>query len=222
VRDLRELAAVTERPLPPQRVEEYLVRSQSHLGRLLQEMVPDTAQVLRSLDDEQIAELVDKLAERRRARAEESEGMTTEELRADATERMERNLKRWLGSLTREQKQRIRRWASERAYAGSIWQQYQEAWASAFTEVLAHRREAGFEEKLSALFDNARVPYGEEMAKVQAHNRHAWIGVMADLSAMLTPDQRKHLQGRLRELAADLEELANQPREQAAHPAVMG
>lgn len=222
VRDLRELAATLERPLGAPRVEEYLDRSQDHLGRLLQELVPDTARVLQTFDEEQTAELVGKLAKRRRERAEESEGMTAEELRADAEERMIRNVKRWIGAPNREQKARIRRWANERAYAGSIWQQYQEAWAAAFTEVLAHRREAGFEQRLSTLFDNARVPYGEEMAKVQAHNRHAWIGVMADLSAMLTPEQRRHLQARLREFAADLEELARQRQQQAAAPGSIG
>ena len=222
VRDLRELAATLERPLDAARVEEYLDRSQEHLGRVLQEMVPDSARLLQSFDDEQVAELLDNLAERRRARAEESEGMTTEDLRAEAQTQMARNLKRWTGSLNREQKNRIRRWAAERAYAGTIWQQYQEAWAAAFTEVLAHRRTPGFDERLAELFDNGRVPYGEEMAKVRAHNRQAWIGVMADLSATLTPDQRKHMQARLRELAADLEELANQPGQAAAAPGSIG
>lgn len=216
VRDIRELAANLDRPLTAPRVEEWLGRSQEHLARTLQELVPDTARVLRSFDDAQVAELVDNLAERRRERAEESGNMTTEELREDAEERMVRNLKKWTGTLTREQKQRIRRWAAERAYAGSVWQQYQEAWASAFTELLAHRHEAGFEAKLAAIFGEARVPYSEDMRKVQAHNRHAWIAVMADLSAMLTPDQRKHVQAKLRELAADLEELSQQPSRQAA------
>lgn len=222
VSHIRELAANLDRPLAAPRVEAWLDRSQEHLARTLHELVPDTARVLQSFDDDQVAELVENLADRRRARAEESEGMTTEELREDAEERMVRNLKKWTGPLTREQKTRIRRWAAERAYAGSVWQQYQEAWASAFTEILAHRRESGFEGRLAGLFDEARVPYGDDMRKVQAHNRQAWIGVMADLSAMLTPEQRKHVQVKLRELAADLEELSNQPARQAALPGVIG
>lgn len=210
-RDIREVAAALERPLTPARVEEYLDRSQAHLARTLQELVPDTAHVLQTFDEAQVRELVDNLARRRRERTEESEGMTTEELRADAEDRMVRNLKRWTGPLTREQRNRIRRWAAERAYAGTIWLQYQEAWAGAFTEVLQHRREPGFEARLAQLFGHGRVPYDADMAKVQAHNRQAWIAVMADLTAMLTPEQRRHAQERLRELAADLEELSRQP-----------
>lgn len=222
-RDIRQLAAALERPLTPARVEEYLDRSQAHLARTLQEIVPDTAGVLRSFDEEQVAELVGNLAKRRRQRAEESEGMTTEELRADAEERMIRNLKRWTGPLTREQRNRIRRWAAERAYAGTIWVQYQEAWATAFTEVLTHRHEPGFETRLAEFLDHGRVPYDSDMAKVQAHNRQAWIAVMADLTAMLTPEQRRHAQERLRELAADLDELASQRGgERAATAGIIG
>ena len=222
VRDIRTLAATLDRPLSAAKVEEYLDRSQEHLARTLQELVPDTARVLRTFDDDQIAELTGNLAERRRERAEESENMSPEELREDAEERMVRNLKRWTGPLTREQKQRITRWAAERVYAGSVWQQYQEAWAGSFTQVLAHRREPGFEQQLAELFADAQVPYREDMRKVQQHNRQAWIRVMADLSAMLTPEQRKHAQAKLRELAGDLEILANQPARQAALPQIIG
>jgi hypothetical protein len=222
VSDIRALATAIDRPLTPARVEEYLDRSQDHLARTLQELVPDTARVLRSFDDDQIAELTENLAERRRERAEESGNMSAEELREDAEERMVRNLKKWTGPLTREQKQRIKRWAGERVYAGSVWQQYQEAWASSFTDALAHRNEPAFEQRLSALFADAQVPYREDMRKVQAHNRQAWITVMADLSGMLTPEQRRHAQARLRELAADLEELARQPPPEAALPRIIG
>lgn len=221
-RDLREIAAALERPLTAARVEHYLDRSQEHLARTLQELVPDTARVLRTFDDDQIAELTGNLAERRRERAEESEGMSPEELREDAEERMVRNLKKWTGKLTREQLARIERWAAERVYAGSVWQQYQEAWASSFTAVLAERREPDFEQRLAEVFADAQVPYREDMRKVQAHNRQAWIRVMADLSAMLTPEQRRHAQHKLRELAADLEELSRQPPRQAALPGIIG
>ena len=217
VRDLRALAARVDQPLSPAQVEEYLQLSQDHAGRALQEIVPDTARVLRTFDDGQVEELLASMAEKRKERAEESAGLTAEELRDEAREQMAKNLKRWVGSLTREQERRIRDWSTERQYAGTVWHQYQEAWASAFTDTLAHRRDPDFEQRLSALFDNARVPYSEEMEKVQRHNRKAWIGVMADLSASLDPRQREHLRKRLTELAGDLEELAGQG---GAHPSV--
>lgn len=222
VRDLRELAARVDQPLTAAQVERYLDQSQDHAGRALQEIVPDTARVLQTFDDDQVRDLLANMAERRGERAKESAGLTTEEIREEAQDQMARNLKRWVGSLTREQERRIRDWSSERQYAGTVWHQYQEAWASAFTETLAHRRDPDFQQRLSVLFDNARVPYSEELEKVQQHNRASWIGLMADLSASLDARQRTHLRQRLTELAGDLEELAAQsPRAAAPDPVKM-
>jgi len=224
VRDLRELATLVEEPLGPAQVEQYLRLSQDHAGRALQEIVPDTVRVLRTFDDAQVKDLLANMAERRQERAEESAGLTAEELREEAEEQMARNIRRWVGPLTREQERRIRDWSTERQYAGTVWHQYQEAWASAFTETLAHRQAPDFEQRLSALFDNARVPYSEEMEQVQQHNRKVWIGLMADLSASLDRRQREHFRKRLTELAADLEELAAQSRRaaSAAGPGIIG
>lgn len=216
VKDLRELAGRIDQPLAAAEVEQYLNLSQDHAARVLQEIVPDTARVLRTFDDAQVGELLANMAEKRRERAEESAGMTAEELREEALEQMVRSLKRWIGPLTRDQERRIRDWASERQYAGTVWHQYQEAWASAFTETLAHRQAPDFEQRLSVLFDHGRVPYSDEMEKVQQHNRKLWIGLMADLSASLDRRQREHLRERLTELAGDLEELAAQPARAAA------
>jgi hypothetical protein len=221
VADLRELAGTVAKPLPRAEVEKYLDRSREHLARSLQEIVPDTAKVLRTFDDGQVAELLENMARRRRDKAEESADMSLEELQEAAQEQMIRNLKRWTGPLNREQKARIGEWSRQRQYAGTVWHQYQEAWAGAFTEVLRHRQDADFETRLSTMFDNAQLPYGDEMEKVQAHNRDEWVKVMADLSALLTPDQRAHMQLKLRELADQLTELSSQP-PQAALPVIIG
>jgi hypothetical protein len=208
VEDLRGIAAVADKPIGAAQVEAYMERGTDHMARTMQGAVPDLARLLRALDDPQVKELLDNLAERREESREESQDLTTEELLERAEEQMVKNLKRWTGSLTREQRRRIRDWAHERKYAGTIWHQYQEAWAGAFADVLAKRRESDFEQHLRELFNGGRVPYGAEMEQVRLHNRKALIGLLADMSAMLTDDQRRHFRERVHELAADLAELA--------------
>ncbi|MGH8482319.1 MAG: DUF6279 family lipoprotein [Nevskiaceae bacterium] len=221
VHDLRELAGQVDRPLDAEQVERYLKLSQEHAGRTLRELVPDVARVLGTFSDAQAGELLENMADRRAERAEESAGLTTEELREKAQEQMLKGFKRWIGPATRDQQRRVRDWAHERQYAGTIWQQYEEAWAAAFTEVLGQRGTPEFEARLAALFDDAQVPYAEEMQRVQQHNRQAWIGLMADLSASLDGAQRRRLRDRLADLAGDLEELAAQA-SRAAAPAAAG
>ena len=208
VRDLRELAERSAQPLDATQVERYLDLSQEHATRTLREVVPDFARVLGTFSDAQVRELLDNMAERRAERAAETAGLTAEQLRERAREQMLKGLKRWVGPATRDQQRRIVDWSNERQYAGTVWQQYEDAWAAAFTEVLAQRGAPEFEQRLAALFDDARVPYAEDMERLQQHNRKAWIGLMADLSASLTPEQRRHLRQRLLDLARDFEELS--------------
>lgn len=214
-RDLRDLAGRIERPLDAAQVEGYLNLSQEHAGRAMRELVPDIARVLGTFTDAQVRELLDTMAGRRAERAQESAGLTAEELREKAREQMLKALKRWVGPATSDQKRRIVDWSNERQYAGTIWQQYEDAWAAAFAEVLMQRGAPDFEQRLAALFDDARVPYADEMQRVQEHNRKAWVGLMADLSASLTAEQRQRLRRRIVELATDLEELAAQARPHA-------
>jgi hypothetical protein len=210
VEDLQELAGKVDKPLSAQQVDDYVTRSSDHLARAMREAVPDTAKVLQTLDDQQAQELIANLAKKRAERRAESADLTADEIKGESEDQMVKNLKRWIGSLTRDEKARVHQWAQERQYAGTLWYQYQEAWGSAFTEVLGHRHDPDFTERLAVLFHEAKLPYGDDMKKVQAHNRHKWIELLADISAMLTPDQRKRLRDKLQELASDLTELSRQ------------
>lgn len=210
--DLRQLATDAGRPLTPAQVEAYMERGRAHMARAMQEAVPNIAQILRTFDASQVEELLENLAERREKSRKESLDLSRKELAERAEEQMIKNLKRWIGSPNRAQRSRIREWAAARQYAGTIWHQYQEAWAAGFTQALAHRNEPQFDDQLRAFFDGGEVPYREDMEKVRTHNRRLLIGVLADLSAMLTPEQRRRFEDNLRELAADLDELAAQTR----------
>jgi len=215
-KDLRELAATAERPLQPEQVSGYVVRTGEHAMRALREATPDVARMLASMDDAQVAAMLERLAERRRERYEEEDELDAEELQEKAQEQMEKNLKRWIGSLSRGQKDRVAAWTRERQYAGSIWRQYEEDWAALFAELLTHRRAPGFEARLAQLFQEPKLPHRAQMSQMQAHNRAVWIRMLADISGSLSESQRRLFQERLRELASDFDELAA---ETAATPA---
>jgi truncated hemoglobin YjbI len=147
------------------------------------------------------------MAERRAERAEDDADRTDAERREQAEKRMARSLKRWVGSLTREQERRIHEWSGQRQDSTPLWRQYEEAWAVAFAEALARRHEPDFEGRLAALFGDQALPQRAQVDEVERHNRAAWIALMADLSARLEPRQRERLRHRVNDLAGDLEAL---------------
>jgi hypothetical protein len=205
--DLRGLADRVAQPLAPGQVEQYLRLTQGHLDRAVDEVLPDTARMLRSFDDRQVQSMLAEMAERRAERAEDAAGLDEAERREQAGKRMERSLKRWVGSLTREQERRVHEWSGQRRESGPLWLQYEEAWAAAFAEVLARRHEPDFEGRLAALFEEPALPQRAQVDEVERHNRAAWVALMADLSARLEPRQRERLRRRIHDLADDLEAL---------------
>jgi truncated hemoglobin YjbI len=207
VADLRGLAAGLAQSLAPEQVEQYLRMAQGHVDRAVDEVLPDTARLLRGFDDRQVGSLLAEMAERRAERAEDEAGLDEAERRARAEKRMVRSLKRWVGALTREQERRVHEWSGRRQESAPLWLEYEAAWAAAFAEVLARRHEPDFQARLAALFEEPALPQRARVDEVERHNRAAWVALMADLSARLEPRQRERLQRRIHDLADDLEAL---------------
>ncbi len=207
--DLRTLAAALDQPLSAEQVEQVLKQTQGHVDRTVEQALPDTARVLQTLDDKQVQTLLAEMAERRGERAADRAELTEEERRAEGLKRMQRGLKRWIGSLTREQERRLKGWSRERVDSTALWQRYEETWAAVFAEVLARRRDPDFPARLATLFDDAGVAGYDEVERVEQRNRAAWVALMADLSAGLESRQRERLRRQIGDLAGELEELAN-------------
>lgn len=209
-RDLRELAATTQ-PLSRAQVEDYLQRINQHVERAVREALPELVKITRAMDDAQVAEMLDNIREKREARAEEQADLSGQELQDLAVKKMLKNWRRWLGSASPEQTQRIQAWAASRQYGPALWQAYyQKKWTDAFAAALALRPQPDFPDRLGKLFLESSERGDEAINAVQAHNRRVWIDLMSDLSASLSAAQRAHFQEELRDLVKDLDDLASQ------------
>lgn len=207
-RDLRELAGTTQ-PLSRAQVEDYLQRSNRHVERAVSEAMPELVKITRAMDDAQVAGMLASITEKREDRAGELADLSLEEQQELAAEKMLKNWKRWLGSVSADQKQRIRAWAASREYGPALWQAYyQKKWTDAFAAALALRQQPDFPDRLGKLFLEPSVRGDAAIIALQAHNRQVWIDLMSDLSGTLSAAQRKHFQSELRDLIDDLEELA--------------
>lgn len=205
--DLRDLAN-TAQPLTQAQVEDYLQRSNQHMERAVREALPELVKLIRALDERQVADMVESLHEKREARLKEQTALGLEEQQERAAEKMLKNSRRWMGSLSTEQERRIEAWAASRQYDPALWDAYQKKWTDTFAATLAQRQQPDFPERLTRLFLEPNTRGNEVITALQAHNRKAWIHLMSDLSHTLNGTQRAHYQQELGELIADLEELA--------------
>jgi hypothetical protein len=209
-KDLREIADAAQGPVDEAQLRGWFDRADVHAGRLFDEALPPTAQVLQSLDDAQVAGMLERMAEQRKEEAEDEAEQTPEEALEHRVRGTTRGLRRWLGSVTEAQKGLVRDWAASRRDNPEIWRRYGESWSRAFEQALAARAEPGFEARLRKLFTEADLPEAPEVEAINAHNRDAFIGFLTRLAPTLDAKQRRRFHSALTALAEDLEELAAQ------------
>ena len=211
--DLRELADATQRPLAREQIAGYLQRLSDHGARLLDEALPPMANVLAALDDAQVKELLDNMAEQRHEDNAEDAELTP----ADWARRTSRSLRRWFGTLTDEQSALIRDWARLRRDDPALWQRYGDQWAELFGRELATRTEPDFAARLGVAFREPPLPDRAAVRALSDHNRANYVDLLTKLGPTLSEAQRRTAHKRLLSLAEDLEELAAQA-QRAAQP----
>ena len=204
--DLREFAETAALPVSADEVEALTVRVRAHAVRLANQSFDGFAPSVATLNDAQVDDLLKELAERNAKERKKALRLDDDQWREKRAKESIERLDDWAGSVTPEQRQRIREWA-----AGLV-RQLPPADASALQplrEVLAGRGEPEFRERLGALFiDPELAPEDQSALEAERAARNA---MLADLSALATDAQRRHLQKRLLEIAREIEGLAARP-----------
>jgi hypothetical protein len=211
VADLDALVALVERAaLDRAALEAQQGIANNHLVRLYQQAIPDVVQLLTTLDDQQIAALRERIDKDAAREVKRQRKLGTDGWRTEMAEDMQRGLRRWIGRATPAQQVRIAAWAASRTTTPELWLDYRQAWTADFFRLLKIRHDADFATRLRDRLEGRDNFRGEALSAAAEDDREAWLQLMLDLHASLTPQQREHLVGALRKLAADLAALAAQ------------
>ncbi len=210
-RDLREIAEAAQGPLTHAQIESYVERANEHGARLFDEVLPPAAAVLQSLDDAQVAGMLEKMTEQR----DEDAGDDAKRKPEDRIRAASRGMRRWFGSQSDAQAALLREWVAARRDDPQLWQRYGQQWAAAFERTLATRAEPDFEIRLRTVFRDPQLPDSAAARELTEHNRAAYMDLLARLAPTLSAAQRQHLRRKLVALAKDLEELAAQSQQTA-------
>jgi hypothetical protein len=208
---LRELAANAERPGNANTYKGIEAQVEAFSARLVERATPDAARLLMSLTPEQIDELEANLAEKARERNEKSlaaqaEGKWHEKRAKD----IEKQLKRWTGSVTKEQRQLIAQLSTQFQSTTTDWLESQEHWRHAMFGALRARFTASespavIEERILALLRTPEAQWTRAYQAKATQNREQSLTVLGAIDASLTTPQRAHLQRELTQLAEQLE-----------------
>jgi hypothetical protein len=209
---LRELRAEVAAPVSAEFIAKQYATTLVIWDRTLQQISPDIARLLLTLDDKQVSEFFDELEERNDELAEEYSGSVPEARRKKQDRSIIRAFRWFVGTLSPDQEVLVKSHTAGMHDLTEQWLQRRKAWQSAFRELLEGRSgNAGFQEQLTELLLDPNRFDSAGYRRLVAENRAIAFAMTADVLSSLNPKQHKHLDDRLSVLAADFDELARAP-----------
>lgn len=173
---------------------------------------PAAVDLLMGLSEQQVQELITNLEERGRERGTKDRklveaGRWNEQRSRD----MQRQFKRWTGSIRDEQRELIESTAERLEPTYNDWQATQARWRAALRATLLSSGEDK-REVLASLLRNPQQHWTEQYTLRNDANRELVIAMLAQLDSTLSEQQRRHLQNELFELAEQLESMRENAR----------
>lgn len=176
---------------------------------ILEQASPAIADILVTADETQVKALFAGFDERNEEWLKEFEDTGDEKLRRDYRERMDRELRRWIGKLDREQQQALVTWSERFQPTGLEGLRVRQRWQHRLRELMARRDERDmFYSGLAELMNNPgglRTPLYLQRLD---HNRKVTLEMLYTVIHQLGERQKKQLQQQVNSVAGDFESLA--------------
>lgn len=208
---LRELADQSAQPGNARTYKAIEEQAEEFGARLVEQAAPDAARLLMSLTPAQLNEFETNLAEKSRERNEKNlKALAQGKWHDKRAKDIEKQLRRWTGSITKDQEQLIAEQSARFDSATADWLESQARWRQAMFGALRERFTAGsspaaVEERILALLRTPENQWTRAYQTKAAQNREQSLVVLAAIDASLTASQRAHLQRELTQLAQQLE-----------------
>lgn len=170
---------------------------------IARQITPNSVELLRGLNDEQVAHLATRFEEDLRKWRKEYLAPPPEQQISHRGEQMEKRLRPWFGSLNAPQQQRLQRWASETNSRTPIWLENRRQQQLRLLANLRERHQADFGPRIAAELQEPERLWSAEYRRTYAEGRQALAGLLADLFNSADAEQRTRLAERFGELRED-------------------
>lgn len=190
--------------LDEQAVREHYGDIKQAVQAVAAEVTPTTVQLLRELDDRQVRQLTEALAQDQQEHQEKYLAVPLSQQIRERAERMTKRIEQSTGTLNAAQHQRILAWAHALGGQNRLWLENRQQWQNALIEALTERHEGDFEKRIAHLLQ-ARESMGTDAYRTTlARNEGATIRLISEVYALSDANQRKKLDNRLQRLRKDL------------------
>ncbi len=206
---LRELSAEVARPSGRVAYQRALDRIEGFVQDFSEKTAPQAARLLLELSPAQVEEFLANLEEKSNERAKESrDALRDGTWQTKRIKDTQRQLKRWTGAVTEEQKALVRGMAQHIQPTTVDWLESQRQWRAALRDAFSNRDDA--EKRILQLLREPDTQWTAQYKTKEASNREQMLSLLAALDTSLTPAQRGRMQRELTTLAERLEALTEE------------
>ncbi|TVP59378.1 MAG: hypothetical protein EA349_03195 [Halomonadaceae bacterium] len=191
-----------------QQLELWLEDMQSAYRAVAQRLVIPAADLLATLDDDQVQRLKDNLAEKNRELKEQYREPSLTDQISDREERLLERLERWFGELNRDQQAMVAAWSEQRGEQNSGWLDNRQRWQDNLFASLEQRNQQGaFMDQMESLLLAPQLLQTPEYSQQSQQSRAQGITLAAELLGAADEQQIHHLQSELASLQRRIEGL---------------
>ena len=206
---LREFATEVAQPSGRSTFERAFGRVEEFLGDLTAQTAPQATRLLLELSPAQVEELLTNLEEKSNERSEdERDAIRDGTWQAKQIKSTQRQLKRWTGAISDEQKRLVDETMQHIQPTTLEWLESQRHWRGALREAFSNRDTA--EKRILQLLREPDMQWTAQYKTKEASNRQQFLSLLTALDASLTPAQRERMQRELTNLAERLEVLTEE------------
>jgi hypothetical protein len=170
------------------------------IATISQEITPSAVQLLRQLNDQQVAEMQAAFAKDRDKHEADFVDQPLDRQIRDRAQRMEKRLSAWIGKLSPVQKDRVLQWSTSLGEQNRLWIDNRAHWQSLLVTAVKQRQAPDFDNKIARLLQDRETFWPPEYREAYDHTEQAAISLITDLMAQSSPEQR----GKLLEKIADV------------------
>jgi hypothetical protein len=210
---LRDLSAEVARPSDRAAYQRVFGQIEGFVTDFTEQTAPPATRLLLELKPAQVEELIANLEDRSRERSADSlKEIRNGSWQSNRIKEMQRQVKRWTGTVTEEQKLLVREMSQQIQPTTQEWLESQQQWRTALRDALgnAFSNRGTAEERILQLLREPDLQWTAQYKTKETSNREQMLSMMIALDASLTQSQRQHMQRELNDLAERLEALTEE------------
>ncbi|MBN2978424.1 DUF6279 family lipoprotein [Pseudomonas lactucae] len=177
------------------------------IADVAREITPSAIELLKGLDDQQVQEMNDALAKDLRKRQDEYLKPPLAQQIKQRAERMNKRLDTWMGPLSASQQNRVMAWSLALGEQNTQWIGNRAHWQAQFIDAVQQRHSADFPQKMQQLLVDRESLWTPAYRAAYAQTEAAARGLLVDVMAQSTAQQRLKLTQKIDGVRSDFKAL---------------